>query len=164
MNGTLLARIAALEVGVNETSRNDSPRIREYWKAVESYNDGWKQREPWCAAFVSWCVKQAAGAEMRCPGFAAVRDWLHWCEARADTVAWKDSLPGDLVIYLPHFSHIGIMERTNTSSRTAFPISRSFAECVTVEGNTNDEGSREGDGVYRRVRPSSIVGSIWRLP
>ena len=32
---------------------------------------------------------------------------------------------------------------------------------VTVEGNTNDANSREGDGVYERMRPiSSCIGFI----
>lgn len=31
---------------------------------------------------------------------------------------------------------------------------------ITVEGNTNEAGSREGDGVYRKRR---LVGSIYQV-
>jgi hypothetical protein len=31
---------------------------------------------------------------------------------------------------------------------------------ITVEGNTNQAGSREGDGVWRKRR---MVGSVWKV-
>jgi hypothetical protein len=33
---------------------------------------------------------------------------------------------------------------------------------VTIEGNTNDDGSREGDGVYRKRRPlDTMLAKRW---
>ena len=36
------------------------------------------------------------------------------------------------------------------------------AFCITVEGNTNDEGSREGDGVYKKRRLKSQIYKVSR--
>ncbi len=154
----LLARIARAEVGQREESQNDGARIRVYWRACGF--DGYLDRLPWCAAFVAWCVKRAAEADLRCqlsnpPRFAGVLSWVDWCESNASRVSVANAMPGDIVIFLPSFSHIGIVVGRSTG-----------LTLQTVEGNTNDSGGREGDGVYRRERCPIYPGggSIWRLP
>lgn len=54
-----LRYVAAMEFlsVVRETAPNDGPRIREYLRAV-----GVDQPAAWCAAFVTWCLRTAAGS------------------------------------------------------------------------------------------------------
>lgn len=57
---------------------------------------------------------------------------------------------GDIVVFT--FSHIGIVESVKDRMIT------------TIEGNTNDAGSREGSAVARKVRVNSIIKCYIRLP
>ncbi len=54
----------------------------------------------------------------------------------------RTSVPASGCIFILNgHKHTGLVE-------TAFPN----GNCITIEGNTNDGGSPEGDGVYRRTR------------
>lgn len=159
----LIARVAAEQIGVRETSPNQGPGIPKFWDAT-SYPQGDENREPWCSAFVSWCIQEADRREPLLkftvpPTFPAVSQWLPWAnrwEVDAEVFRPDDKtrkpLPGDIVIFLPHFSHIGIVESFDTTS------------VITIEGNTNAAGDREGGAVLRKRRPLSICGSFIRLP
>jgi peptidoglycan hydrolase-like protein with peptidoglycan-binding domain len=54
-----LISVARAEVGTRETSKNQGAGIAKYWEAT-TYPDGYKNREPYCAAFVCWAVREAA--------------------------------------------------------------------------------------------------------
>jgi hypothetical protein len=58
---------------------------------------------------------------------------------------------GDIVVH--RFSHIGIVESVNADG-----------SLDTIEGNTNQKGSREGTTLLRKVRPVAIVRCLIRLP
>jgi len=64
----------------------------------------------------------------------------------------KVPAPGDVLgVYFPNLkriAHVGIIEMIDGDW------------CVTVEGNTNVNGSREGNGVYRKRRP---MKSLYRV-
>src|SRR3954471_24746422 len=70
-------------LNVRERTRNDSPQIREFWKAVPAYLRGAEDAQPWCAAFAAWCFARAFAIRDECrvsiPNFAAVSTWLEWC-------------------------------------------------------------------------------------
>jgi hypothetical protein len=57
---------------------------------------------------------------------------------------------GDIVVY--RFSHIGIVTATNTTGVS------------TIEGNTNEAGSREGTAVLRKERQNTVIRCFIRLP
>jgi hypothetical protein len=57
---------------------------------------------------------------------------------------------GDIVVYT--FSHIGIVEGTGVGA------------LQTIEGNTNEQGSREGTTCRRKARPLGQVRCFIRLP
>lgn len=156
-----IVRIASAEIGVEEIDgSNTGPRVNEY-KAATSLDP--LEEWPWCAAFVCWVVREAAkstGVEFTetfkrptTPGAWALERW----SLAQDNSTWtkkkpvRDILPGDIVIF--NFSHVG------------FAVS----ECdgagffQTVEGNTDDGGSREGGAVLRRWRRSSQVRSRIRF-
>jgi hypothetical protein len=152
--------IAARHVGARETSRNQGPEIALFWNDT-TYPRGNENREPWCSAFVCYCLAEAARQGWRpkvktLPREAAVRYFLDWCRGRYGVEVWANDgrrLPqaGDIAVFLPRLSHIGFVE--NVSGRTL----------GTIEGNTDDGGGREGDGVHRRQRALSFPGWFVRF-
>lgn len=153
--------IAIKKIGVREVTRNQSPEIAVFWKDT-NYPAGFINREPWCAAFVCYCLAEAFRQGWRpkvkaLPKEAAVRYFLDWCRGRYGVEVWANDgkrlpQPGDLAVFLPKLSHIGFVERC--ADRTLF----------TIEGNTDDGGSREGDGVHQRQRALSFPGWFIRFP
>jgi hypothetical protein len=121
--------VAQKEVGVQESSENSGPRVDQYNAYV-----GFK-KVPWCASFVSWCFGQAGYPQPR----------TAWSPSLfpANRIV-KEPLPGMLLgIYflkLKRIAHCGIVEGVKNDL------------VYSIEGNTNINGSREGNGVYRRIR------------
>jgi len=150
-----LSKAAESQVGVRETRTNGGERIAEYQRATWLPVGPW----PWCAAFVCWCVREAMGGEQYTfprPETAGAWDFENWCRSVDDSVKLKkphkdDIRRGDIVIFT--FSHIGI----------AVSDIGKDGIVQTVEGNTNAEGSREGDGVYRKRRHASKIRSVIRF-
>lgn len=135
----LLVRIAQGELGLREkTGRNDGKRIAEFLVSV-----GLKRPEPWCAAYVSWVFAKA--------GFAKPRSGWSPDLFPASRLA-RSALPGNLIgIYFPEkkrIAHVGLIEKQDGDW------------LVSLEGNTNVTGSREGDGVYRKRRHRKTVYRI----
>ena len=155
--------VARRYAGIREFSPNRFDHDDEIWSST-SYPDGGKNREPYCAAFVCHVVATAdsESADLEFynrPKCAAVRDWKDWARKPMNGVeiiepGTKDPQPGDIVNFLPHISHIGIV--------TGFDAARNIVH--TIEANTNDAGGREGDGIYEKERRMSICGEFYRLP
>jgi hypothetical protein len=112
---------------------------------VRLYTGGKEGAEyPWCAAFATFVVHQAAYLTGRAP---LVPRTLSCDELAAS--ATLSPTPRVGAIFLRRrtagdWDHCGIVVRVDGGS------------VATVEGNTNDEGAREGYEVCRRMRP--IVG------
>ncbi len=154
--------VAASQIGVRETSRNAAPEILKFWQATD-YPTGMADRQPWCAAFVAWVIFEAmkrepllAVGDKTRPRSAGVKNWLLWALVASNgcqTFGPRDPVvkptPGDLVIFT--FSHIGIVEKFNGT------------RVQTIEGNTDDEGSREGIKVCRRARKLGECKTFIRL-
>ncbi|MEU3351307.1 peptidoglycan-binding protein [Streptomyces sp. NPDC037389] len=99
----------------------------------------WSDEQPWCSTFVSW-VFQEAGASDLAPVTASCFEGVSWFEDQGRFSEY----PGiGAVVYFGSGggTHVGIV--TSYTDDTIY----------TVEGNTNDSGSAEGDGVYRKARP-----------
>lgn len=146
---------AARYVGEEEKPRgsNRSSRI-DYWLLEANVDPGLA----WCAAFVGQVGRQALGASWPVPRTASVHDpkrrWpnvVSWAEEHELLVAGPHV--GDLFVLwnesLGRYAHIGFVETTDAA---AVDPGRATA-LHTIEGNTNSGGSREGYGVFRRVRP-----------
>ncbi|WP_293298640.1 peptidoglycan-binding protein [Pedobacter sp. UBA4863] len=134
-----LLNIAKSQIGVREaTGNNDGPQVVQYLAYT-----GNKKGEPWCAAFVSWVFGQAGYPQPR--------------------TAWSPSLfpakrlvktaqPGMVFgIYFPakkRIAHAGIIEKIY------------HRWIYAIEGNTNTKASREGDGVYRKLRHKYSVNAV----
>lgn len=121
---------------------------------VRLYMDGNEGADfPWCAGFVSTVLRQACEAH----GIATPVKKTWSCDVLAGDAQEKgrfingDELdidrlrPGD--IFLNRHSR-----NTNDWTHTGFVIEASEETIVTIEGNTNDDGHREGYEVCERVR------------
>lgn len=159
--------VARKNLGVREITENQAPEIIKFWQDT-NYKDGEKNKEPWCCAFVVYCVTEAAKSGAfklpeHPPQMASCRELLDWAQdpkngctvfTPKDVLAHKHGpRAGDIVCFIPHFSHVGIIREDYDG--TGF--------IQTIEGNTNVQGEREGDGVYAKQRRMDLAGYYIRL-
>lgn len=143
------------ELGVRElTGNNDGWAVERYLATT-----GLKGGYAWCAAFINWTMVNC-GVET------------------PEAAAWSPSWFTDHVIY-----HRGVLvsgdrgyhrpDRADvfgiyfTSKNRVAHVGMVWVwnagnNFVTIEGNTNEAGSREGDGVYRKYRLKSQVYQVAR--
>jgi hypothetical protein len=98
----------------------------------------------WCAAFVTYLLK-TCGYRHFPPAPAAVAGWARWAESGRRIVTSPGR--GDL-FFLLHANgqgHIGVV------------LENKGATIRTIEGNSNDDGSREG---YEVVRHERALGGL----
>ncbi|MFD7582748.1 peptidoglycan-binding protein [Kitasatospora sp. NPDC059811] len=136
-NAADLIRVARDEVGYQEG------RSGSHWNNIQKYSPAvpgleWSQGEAWCATFVAWCARQSGNAGLF-PVTASCAEGVAWFRDRDRFTDYP--VIGGQVFYGPGGgSHTGICVAYTSSTIT------------TVEGNTNDDGSSEGDGVYLKTR------------
>jgi hypothetical protein len=156
--GEKMVSLAREEIGVSEVDgSNCGPRVDEYKAATWLDADkGW----PWCAAFICWLIREAIEGEdtrFKRPRTAGAWDFENWAkqestngvELRKPTN--EDIKVGDIVVFT--FSHIGLAVKDADSS----------GYVVTIEGNTNGAGSREGGSVLEKKRHVSKIRSRIRI-
>lgn len=114
------------------------------WDNIQKYSSqlpgfAWSQGEPWCAVFVQWCLWQAAvDVPLGARSASCYESVTAYRKAGRFT---EYPVIGAQIFYGPAGkSHTGLV--------TGFDNAHVF----TVEGNTNTNGSAEGDGVYRKTR------------
>jgi hypothetical protein len=138
------------QVGVVEQPRgsNSGPEVRKYLRSVKTTVPA-----PWCAAFVHWCLDSAGIANNITAYSPTAINKNNLVYYRGRLI--KPITPGDVfTIYFVSMGRIG---------HTGFCGVQLNATVVqTVEGNSNDGGSREGYGVFRRKRPLHTLYSISR--
>ncbi len=147
---TSMLQIASSLVGVleNPPGSNRGPEVDKFVKSVGLNPAG---RFPWCAAFIYYCFDQAAkqlGIANPVVRTAGVLD--HWNRAAAQKVPRITSAraQGDPTLVKP--GHLFIMDYGGGSGHTGIVERVIGGKLVTIEGNTNNGGSREGIGVFRR--------------
>lgn len=149
------------QLGVVEaTGHNDGAQVERYLRYT-----GLGKGHAWCAAFVCWVLGQAGVDNPKTAWAASLfpKDRLVWSRGKALAT--------------------GNLQRTTTRALTTgnsqlatifglyFPSLKRIAHCgfidewgekevITVEGNTNDSASREGDGVYRKRRPVKSLCAV----
>ncbi len=143
--------IAATQVGVMEVppGSNRGPQVDKYLRTVGL--DPAAGSFAWCVAFIYFCFEEAAKKQGRANPMIKTAGVLnHWNLAGTAgipriTAAKAIGQPG--LVKPGHifvidtgggFGHSGLIERVIGS------------KLVTIEGNSNDGGSREGLGVFRR--------------
>jgi hypothetical protein len=149
-----MLKVASGEVGVLEDppGSNRGPRVDEYLRAAGL--DPADGSFPWCAAFVFWCAAQAT----RTPGLGSnpvVRTagvLTHWRLAGQAGIRRIVSADATADPARLHPGMIFIMDFGGGAGHTGLVEAVDGGRIVTIEGNTNDGGSRDGIGVFRRAR------------
>lgn len=147
----ILRAVYTAELGVRELSvRNDGPEVEKYLSYV-----GLKKGQPWCAAFVCWAL---AEANIKNPRSGWSPDLLPaskviWQRTRAIAAGDIDApREGDVfgIWYRDkgRIAHVGFVDKWDGNWM------------ISVEGNTNEAGSAEGDGVYRKRR---LTASLYKV-
>lgn len=128
----------------------ESPPYSNLGKRVEEYQRtaGVEPPEPYCASAVfTWYKEGAAalGVPSPLPQSGYCPDFVNWARAHGRLIPAVHALPGDPVFYwhesMGRFAHAGLC-RASPGDGTI----------VAIEANTNDDGGREGNGVYQKVR------------
>lgn len=98
---------------------------------------------PWCAAFVGQVGRQVLGYRWPAPRTAGVMTLVAWAATKPNVLVTQPS-EGDLFVLwnesLNRFAHVGIVTKVMPHGYD------------TIEGNTNDGGSRDGFGCFARYR------------
>lgn len=141
--------IAQSQIGIQEVPKNSNagPAVENYLKSV-----GLGKGYAWCMAFVYWSVKMAAielNVENPLAKTAGVLDMFN----KMEELRVSEPQAGDFFImdFGKGAGHTGFVEKI---------LSNGLLQ--TIEGNTNDEGSREGYEVARRYdrKTSKMKGFI----
>lgn len=137
------------QIGIREEGYNSGPMINKYLKTV-----GAPAKSPWCGAFV--------GANLTWQGIINPNSAWSPDYARTKDIIWKykgikniEPLACDVVTYyfpsLKRVGHTGFFEKKDKNGYY-----------ITIEGNTDGSGGREGDGVYRKKRHAYQIYAITR--
>ena len=140
-----LAAYAAQFAGVKEEGVNSGRWVKAFQRAV----DGKAEGEPWCCAFVNYCLK---GVDPLGNGPSKV------FRSESCAMTWQQT-PGSLHISSPKTGALAIWNVPGTQRGHIGIVSDwdGGDTFLAWEGNTSAEGAsgsqREGDGVFERRRP-----------
>ena len=144
--------VATSQIGVMESppGSNRGPEVDEYIRRVGLNPKG---QFAWCAAFVYFCFDEAAktlGQSNPVIKTGGVLD--HWERARAEGIR---RLLASKAVQNPELvqpGHIFVIDTGDPggAGHTGLVLEVNGGKLVTIEGNTNDNGSREGVGVFKR--------------
>ncbi|MET0465259.1 MAG: hypothetical protein ABW007_19010 [Chitinophagaceae bacterium] len=167
----LMVAIAKSMEGVRENPKNSNrgDQVEQFQRATDLPGTGW----PYCAAFVCWVVQQwgykhekevlaalklkdrAAFDKWR-PKTAAAYGFDEWGISKGLKV-WNEQKQPGLVL------HTGDIFSLNTASHCGMIYDDKGEIVYTIEGNTDESGSREGGGVYLKTRKRSHLRDLVRL-
>jgi len=136
---TKLMAIARSQIGVREaTGNNDGKKVEAYLN-VTNLSKG----HPWCAAFISWVFKQAGLPRPQTAWSPAL-----FPLARQIVTPKPADVLGIYSIKLKRIAHCGLVERKQNNW------------IISIEGNTDPDGSRNGNGVYRKWRHMKTISKF----
>jgi hypothetical protein len=128
-----------IEVAISQIGKEEIPRGSNWGEHVKKYlgSVGIGFPASWCMAFVYWCVK-STGLNLLIKTGGVLKQWNEINKK----YKFAKPLAGDIFImdFGKGLGHTGFVERVEGDI------------LHTIEGNTNDTGSREGYEVCRRTR------------
>ena len=143
-----LIRYAESYTWVREIKPNRSPEIDSMNVAVKA-----PLGSSWCASYASWVYNHFNIINPNSawsPNFGLKKDCI-WQYKQLNTVKLK---PGDAVTFyysnLGRIGHVGIITQVYDDY------------VITIEGNTNGAGSREGSGVFKKKRDLNKIYRVTR--
>lgn len=129
--------VARTQIGVKETSKNQGPGIEKYWTATSYGISGYAAREPWCAAFMSWVIKQSGVIPSdQCPNTASAFNLRDWGKSKAFAKVQENPRyvrAGDILVY--SCSHAGLAVTDSDASGAFTSISGNHNNAV-LEGKS----------------------------
>jgi len=138
------------EIGIREHGGfNRGERVEKYQKAAK-LNPG----AAWCAAFPTWVFIEC-GVKAVVSGYSPNWFQKNIVYKRDDNINrnYKQQFGDVFGLYFEskkRIAHVGFID------------GKQGDYYITVEGNTNEAGSREGDGVYRKRRHVKTIYAISR--
>lgn len=141
--------IAITQLGVKEKGEdNHGPEVEKYLASI-----GLGAGNSWCMAFVYWCYSEAGKAMAVANPMYKHGGVLKQWEQRGSKFGHVHPLIGDIFImdFGKGLGHTGLVEKVDQD------------KIYTIEGNSNDEGSREGYEVCRRYRNRSKIKGYLRF-
>jgi CHAP domain len=156
---------AALKVAQSQVGQMENPLGSNWGHPVQDYlaYDGINEPASWCMALVYWCFGKACETLGIDPNpltktGLVVHAWQVAYPNHKYQIGHAASVPQAGDIFIMDFGnghgHTGIIESVDADGTLH-----------TIEGNTDDTGSPEGIGVFRRIRhwKAPIVG-VLRYP
>lgn len=151
----LIVKIAESYIGQKEVTPNLKFVNPDFDKKIR--NVGWSKGQSWCAYFLKLVYKEA---------------FETYSEFEDVALKLKKIQSGSVVMSFNNFKMSKDFKISSTPTPGALVFwesttKKGYGHCgivvgirdknyiYTVEGNTNNNGSREGDGVYKKVRPIS---------
>ncbi len=136
------------QIGVREaTGKNDGKSVEVYLRSVNL-----SKGNPWCAAFCYFVLNKNGVFAPRSGYSPAWFPSSNVIYTKKNKTADPDA--GDVFgIWFPakgRIAHVGFVDQWKAGV------------VVTVEGNTNDALSRDGDGCYRKMRPVTSIYAVSR--
>jgi len=136
-NSTIVLSAARLLLPIREAGANRG----RFVESIIRYAGG-EPGEPWCASFVFYCGRKMLGDAWPLPKTRSCDVLLQHAREKEMVVPLPAS--GDLFLVMRSAAdavHVGFVDDVLPGGRFG-----------TVEGNSNDRGVRDGDGVVANVR------------
>lgn len=135
---------SVLQLAQSQIGYHEGKSASGRWNNVQKYSDqvaglGWSDGQPWCATFANWCFTQAG---VVVPAGAVT------ASCATGVAAYKKAKR------FTAYPVIGAQVFYGTGGGKHTGIVKAYDDTYVwaVEGNTNDDGSAEGDGVYVKKR------------
>lgn len=147
-----LSTVFCSYIGVKEaTGKNDGKQVNAFQAST-----GNKTGDAWCASFVAYCLKLVGIKRI---GTGAARSWfnkqhtvydraVHGVKRFAELAAFRGNTGG---LYFPAkgaIAHIFFLQDMRDDA------------VITVEGNTNNQLSREGNGCFQCKRKIKLIAAV----
>ena len=147
--------MTSIEVAISQLGVSERPEHDNKGAEVEKYlaSVGLAGGYSWCMAFVYWCTIEAAKSQGTLPPL----------KKTGGVLAQWNSINAKFKFLKPRAGDIFIMDFGGGKGHTGFVESVVGDRIMTIEGNSNDDGSREGYEVCRKPngrKISSCIGFI----
>jgi len=160
LSGALKIAQAEEAAGVQEVRPpfNRGPRVDEYQLRTGLRLKPGVEGFAWCACFLYWCFDEAAvQLGRRNPVLKTAGCQDHWNRARDKGIHQVTGVRATAKPALVQPGMIFIMAFGGTAGHTGIVESVHGGFITTIEGNSNNQGSRDGFGVFRLTRKINTI-------
>lgn len=151
---SLVGEAVELDVDGDGQSDNRGLLVDEFIKVCFpnfDFDDKTKKGYAWCACFISWCMEKTyQNFEFKS---ALAREWISYASTRS-----KNNKINDIKQLRRDHVYIGGWVKESGYGHVYFVdpfksiVNSKQNKVITIEGNTNMVGSREGDGIFMKER------------